>query len=76
VLRHLDASEVVIAEAALGALVWSDRPDGFLVVGARRLWDVPHHARLPGLSMWRREVDANRPTSLPPLLGNTLHALV
>jgi hypothetical protein len=43
VLRHLDAPEVVIAEAALGALVWSDRPDGLLVVGARRLWDVRHH---------------------------------
>jgi len=27
VLRHLDATEVVIAEAALGALVWTDRPD-------------------------------------------------
>ncbi|GAB3158478.1 hypothetical protein GCM10027290_61810 [Micromonospora sonneratiae] len=26
VLRHLDDSEVVIAEAALGALVWTDRP--------------------------------------------------
>ncbi|WP_422774006.1 hypothetical protein ACN28C_14630 [Plantactinospora sp. WMMC1484] len=26
VLRHLDAPEVVIAEAALGALVWTDRP--------------------------------------------------
>ncbi|MDG4786624.1 hypothetical protein O7626_11895 [Micromonospora sp. WMMD1102] len=26
VLRHVDAAEVVIAEAALGALVWTDRP--------------------------------------------------
>ncbi|MFE9873202.1 hypothetical protein ACFYON_21470 [Micromonospora sp. NPDC005686] len=27
VLRHLDASQVPVAEAALGALVWTDRPD-------------------------------------------------
>ncbi|MDW3847051.1 hypothetical protein NMK34_10595 [Micromonospora sp. BRA006-A] len=26
-LRHVDASEVPVAEAALGALVWTDRPD-------------------------------------------------
>lgn len=32
VLRHLDAAEVVIAEAALGALVWADRPDQTLPV--------------------------------------------
>ena len=32
VLRHLDAPEVVIAEAALGALVWTDRPDEALPV--------------------------------------------
>ncbi|MEV4269209.1 hypothetical protein [Micromonospora aurantiaca (nom. illeg.)] len=27
VLRHVDASEVPVAEAALGALAWTDRPD-------------------------------------------------
>ncbi|MGW0434554.1 hypothetical protein ACWDV4_18695 [Micromonospora sp. NPDC003197] len=32
VRRHLDAAEVVIAEAALGALVWADRPDEALPV--------------------------------------------
>ncbi|MGY0002385.1 hypothetical protein [Micromonospora sp. I033] len=32
VLRHLDAPEVAIAEAALGALVWTDRPDEALPV--------------------------------------------
>ena len=32
VLRHVDAPEVVIAEAALGALVWTDRPDEALTV--------------------------------------------
>ncbi|TDC73280.1 hypothetical protein E1193_25835 [Micromonospora sp. KC606] len=32
VLRHLDAPEVPIAEAALGALVWTDRPDEELPV--------------------------------------------
>jgi hypothetical protein len=32
VLRHLDSPEVVIAEAALGALVWTDRPDAALPV--------------------------------------------
>ncbi|HET9518303.1 MAG TPA: hypothetical protein VFO77_11300 [Actinoplanes sp.] len=32
VWRHLDAAEVVIAEAALGALVWTDRPDEALPV--------------------------------------------
>ncbi|SCF21777.1 hypothetical protein GA0070558_15520 [Micromonospora haikouensis] len=32
VLRHLDAPEVPIAEAALGALVWTDRPDEALPV--------------------------------------------
>ncbi|MBO4205894.1 hypothetical protein [Micromonospora echinofusca] len=32
VLRYLDAPEVVIAEAALGALVWTDRPDEALPV--------------------------------------------
>ncbi|MGC3862386.1 hypothetical protein ACPSM1_19635 [Micromonospora chersina] len=32
VLRHLDAPEVAIGEAALGALVWTDRPDEALPV--------------------------------------------
>jgi hypothetical protein len=32
VLRHLDAPEVAIAEAALGALVWTERPDEALPV--------------------------------------------
>ncbi|MEV0213200.1 hypothetical protein [Micromonospora sp. NPDC050695] len=32
VLHHLDAPEVAIAEAALGALVWTDRPDEALPV--------------------------------------------
>ncbi|WP_030486985.1 hypothetical protein [Micromonospora chokoriensis] len=32
VLRHLDAPEVAIAEAALGALVWTDRPDEALPI--------------------------------------------
>ncbi|GIG88083.1 HEAT repeat domain-containing protein [Plantactinospora endophytica] len=32
VLRHLDAPEVAITEAALGALVWTDRPDEALPV--------------------------------------------
>ncbi|WBB93448.1 hypothetical protein [Verrucosispora sp. WMMC514] len=32
VLRHLDAPDVAIAEAALGALVWTDRPDEALPV--------------------------------------------
>nr|MDT0663333.1 hypothetical protein [Micromonospora sp. DSM 115978] len=32
VLRYLDAPEVVLAEAALGALVWTDRPDEALPV--------------------------------------------
>ncbi|GIM89607.1 hypothetical protein Ato02nite_014000 [Paractinoplanes toevensis] len=32
VLRHLDATEVPIAEAALGALAWTDRPDEALPV--------------------------------------------
>ncbi|MGW4461835.1 hypothetical protein [Micromonospora sp. NPDC004704] len=32
VLRHVDAPEVAIAEAALGALVWTDRPDEALPV--------------------------------------------
>ncbi|WNM38851.1 hypothetical protein RMN56_27565 [Micromonospora halotolerans] len=32
VVRHLDAPEVAIAEAALGALVWTDRPDEALPV--------------------------------------------
>ncbi|MGC4897263.1 hypothetical protein [Micromonospora sp. DT31] len=32
VLRHLDAPEVPIAEAALGALAWTDRPDEALPV--------------------------------------------
>ncbi len=32
VLRHVDAAEVAIAEAALGALVWTDRPDEALPV--------------------------------------------
>ncbi|MTK03472.1 hypothetical protein FF096_15780 [Micromonospora sp. CP22] len=35
VLRHLDAPEVAIAEAAMGALVWTDRPDEALPVLVR-----------------------------------------
>ncbi|BEL06230.1 hypothetical protein Q0Z83_044210 [Actinoplanes sichuanensis] len=66
VLRHIDAPEVPIAEAALGALVWTDRPDETLAVLLS--YADGDRARV-ALYAAGRAVRHTPPSRLPELLG-------
>ncbi|MBB4956322.1 hypothetical protein FHR38_000055 [Micromonospora polyrhachis] len=69
VLRHVDASEVVIAEAALGALVWGDRPDEALPVLLEYAGGDRARVALYAAGRAARHVP---PAQLPVLLGGVL----
>ncbi|WP_430783474.1 hypothetical protein [Actinoplanes sp. G11-F43] len=69
VLRHIDAPEVPIAEAALGALVWTDRPDEALPVLLS--YADGDRARV-ALYAAGRAVRHTRPSLLPDALGSVL----
>jgi hypothetical protein len=69
VLRHLDAPEVVIAEAALGALVWTDRPDEALPVLLRFADGDRARVALYAAGRAARHVP---PSRLPDVLGPVL----
>ncbi|GAA2603280.1 hypothetical protein [Paractinoplanes durhamensis] len=69
VLRHLDAREVPIAEAALGALVWTDRPDEALPVLLR--YADGDRARV-ALYAASRAARHTPPSQLPDVLGAVL----
>ncbi|GAA4259390.1 hypothetical protein GCM10022255_083800 [Dactylosporangium darangshiense] len=69
VLRHLDAPEVVIAEAALGALVWTDAPDQALSMLLR--YADGDRARV-ALYAAGRAAQHIPPSRLPGLLGEVL----
>ncbi|MEU4237334.1 hypothetical protein [Actinoplanes sp. NPDC026619] len=69
VLRHLDAREVPIAEAALGALVWTDRPDAALPVLLR--YADGDRARV-ALYAAGRAARHTPPSQLPEVLGAVL----
>lgn len=69
VLRHLDAPEVVIAEAALGALVWTDRPDEALPVLLRHADGDRARVALYAAGRAARYVP---PSRLPAVLGEVL----
>jgi len=66
VLRHLDASEVVIAEAALGALVWTDRPDEGLPVLLR--YADRGRGKPGGTAHGPSHVPVHSPGTAPPAL--------
>ncbi|WP_067498696.1 hypothetical protein [Actinoplanes sp. TFC3] len=69
VLRYVDASEVVIAEAALAALAWSDRPDEALPVLLRYAGGDRARVALYSAGRAARFV---APSTLPALLGAVL----
>lgn len=69
VLRHLDDPQVPIAEAALGALVWTDRPDEALPVLLR--YADGDRARV-ALYAASRAAQYVPPSRLPDLLGPVL----
>ncbi|GHJ48238.1 hypothetical protein Cs7R123_55800 [Catellatospora sp. TT07R-123] len=69
VLRHLDAPEVVLAEAALGALVWTDRPDEALPVLLRYADGDRARVAVYAASRAARHV---RPSRLLEVLGEVL----
>ncbi|MEU6076765.1 HEAT repeat domain-containing protein [Micromonospora sp. NPDC047074] len=69
VLRHLDAPEVAIAEAALGALVWTDRPAEALPVLLR--YADGDRARVASYAAGRA-VRHVPPSRLPDVLGAVL----
>ncbi|MDG4824410.1 hypothetical protein O7635_21375 [Asanoa sp. WMMD1127] len=66
VLRHVDAAEVVIAEAALGALVWTDRPAEALEVLLAHAGDDRARVALYAAERAARYV---APARLPELLA-------
>ncbi|WP_243710098.1 hypothetical protein [Micromonospora sp. KC213] len=69
VLRHPDAPEVVIAEAALGALVWTDRPAEALPVLLR--YADGDRARVALYAAGRAARHA-APSRLPGMLGEVM----
>lgn len=69
VQRHLDAPEVVIAEAALGALVWTDRPDEALPVLLRYADGGPGSGCAVAAGRAARHIPLSR---LPDVLGPVL----
>jgi hypothetical protein len=69
VLRHVDDPAVVIAEAALGALAWSDRPDEALPVLLGHAGGDRARVALYAAGRAARHV---RPALLPGLLGPVL----
>lgn len=69
VLRHLDAPEVVIAEAALGALVWTDRPDEALPMLLRYADGDQARVALYAAGRAARHVP---PSKLPGVLSDVL----
>ena len=73
VLRYLDAPEVVIAEAALGALVWTDRPDAALPVLLAHAGGDRARVAMYAAS---RAVQHIEPTRLSEPLTAVLHAPV
>jgi uncharacterized membrane protein YgcG len=71
VLRHVEDPEVVVAEAALAALVWTDRPDEALSVLLE--FAGGDRARVALYAAGRAVVHAE-PSRLPALLGGLLLA--
>ncbi|SCG66477.1 hypothetical protein [Micromonospora halophytica] len=69
VLRHLDVPEVAIAEAALGALVWTDRPDEALPVLLRHADDDRARVALYAAGRAVRHV---APSRLTDVLGRVV----
>lgn len=69
VLRHLDDPEVVVAEAALGALVWTDRPAEALPVLLRYAGGDRARVALYAAGRAARHVP---PSRLPEVLGAVL----
>jgi hypothetical protein len=69
VLRWVDAPEVVLAEAALGALVWTDRPGEALPVLLRHAGDDRARVALYAAARAARFV---APSRLPALLDGVL----
>ncbi|MDO3703224.1 hypothetical protein Q3W71_16245 [Micromonospora sp. C28SCA-DRY-2] len=69
VVRHLDAPEVPVVEAALGALVWTDRPDAALPVLLRYANEDRARVALYAAGRAARHVP---PSRLAALLGEVV----